>query len=202
MMLMNPRARADAFFTSRMAVQRAARLAEQAQRVEELSLKGVRYDVPRVQTSGAGSQQLTWMCTVERVKESAAQAAAEAETAQRKARLYLHALPVPMALFCEAYYVLGLNLAEAAAIADRSERHCQRYIHELFTYDHSLPIEDPDKEDALEDPEDWHDLPPERPEDAPRPAARQPAIRAATRAHRAERTQSGGSAAPSAQVCP
>lgn len=201
-MLMNPRARADAFFTARMAVQRAARLAEQAQRVEGLSLKGVRYDTPRVQTSGAGSPQLSWMCTVERVKESAAQATAEAETAQRKARLYLHGLPIPMALFCEAYYVLGLNLAEAAAIADRSERHCQRYIHELFTYDHSLPIEDPDKEDALEDPADWHDLPPERPKDAPRAGTRQPAIQAATGAHRAKRAQNSGLAAPQAQVGP
>lgn len=201
-MLMNPRARADAFFTSRMAVLRSMRYAQQAQRAEELSLKGVRYDVPRVQTSGAGSQQLSWMCTVERVKEAAAQAAAEAETAQRKARLYLHALPIPMALFCEAYYVLGLNLAEAAAIADRTERQCQRYIHELFTYDHSLPIEEPDKEDALEDPADWHDLPPERPEDAPRAGARQPALEAATGAHRHKREKNTGLAAPSARVCP
>lgn len=201
-MLMNPRARADAFFTSRMAVQRAKRYAEQAQRVDELNLKGVRYDLPRVQTSGAGSQQLSWMCTVERVKEAAAQAAAEAETAQRKARAYLAGLPIPMALFCEAYYIGGLDLEQAAQIADRTQRQCQRYIREIFTYDRNLPIEDPDNEIALEDPDDWHDLPPERREDAPRPAARQPAIRAATRAHRAERAQSGGSAAPSAQVCP
>lgn len=207
-MPMNPRARADAFFTSRQAVLRAKRFAEKLQQLDRPSLSAIRYETPRVQTSGGGSPQQSWLCTVERIRQAAGVSAAEAETAQRKARLFLDQLPLARALFCEAYYVLGLTLEEAAEIADRSPRQCQRIMREIFTYDNTLPIEDPDKETALEDSPEWHDgdecveLPPERPTAAPRPGARQPALKAATGAHRAARAQNPGLAAPQAQVGP
>lgn len=197
-MLMNARARADALYTSRQAVLRARRYTERLAEMEAAQLRAITYDTPRVQSCRGESSQHVYLVTVERVRQAKEMACREAETAQRRARHYLETMPVAMALFAEGYYVVGLTLAEASKLCDRTERQCHRYQQQIFTYDRDLPIEQPEHEDALEEAE----MPPRPLEDAPRPGARQPAIKAATGAHSPARAQNSGLAAPQAQVCP
>lgn len=123
--------RARAFFDCRTQVKTAQRYEE---RLAELKLRTIKSPSMDGMPHGTNisSPQERLVSAIDGLERQAKLERAQAMRAQKRAERYLSGMKLPQALFCRAYYIDGLNDEDAALIADRSTRQCQRFKQEIF----------------------------------------------------------------------
>lgn len=122
----------DALVESRRLVQLAAAY---ERRAAEMSVDGLRS--PRIDGQPCGSgpgMGVPRAVQLDAVREAARGARSQADIAARRARrlLVIAGYTGGMMVWADAYYCQGLTMVEAATLADRSPRQCDRYRREIM----------------------------------------------------------------------
>lgn len=127
----------DALVESRRMQQLAAAY---ERRAAEMSTDGIRSPLLSGVSCGSGPGDYTPRAVqLDAVRQAAKGARSQADIAARRARrlLALAGITGGRMVFFDAYYCQGLALLEAAELAERSARQCQRYIRDLMG---SMPL--------------------------------------------------------------